>query len=125
MIDITEPLRRMVQGSGLHNGQVLIFVPGSTGALSTVEFEPGLVKDLPEFFESIIPRNKVYHHDQTWGDGNGHSHIRATLVGPSLTIPLVKGKLILGTWQQVVFLEFDNRERNRRIGVQITGEESE
>jgi len=124
VINITDQLQEQVNKSKIRSGQVLAFVPGSTGALSTVEFEPGLLEDLPEFFESIIPKGKSYHHNATWGDGNGHSHVRATLVGPSLTIPLAEGNLILGTWQQVVFLEFDNRNRDRRIAVQILGTRS-
>jgi secondary thiamine-phosphate synthase enzyme len=122
MLDITPEIRKCTKESDLQNGQVLIFNPGSTGALSTVEYEPGLKKDLPAFFEKIIPRKQIYHHNETWGDGNGHSHVRATLIGPSLTIPLVGGELVLGTWQQIVFLEFDNKSRNRKIAIQIIGE---
>lgn len=122
IVDITSYIIDHVQLSQISNGIVLAFVPGSTGALSTVEFEPGLQRDLPEFFEKIIPQKQVYHHNETWGDGNGHSHVRATLVGPSLTIPLVQGQLTLGTWQQVIFLEFDNKSRNRKIALQILGD---
>jgi secondary thiamine-phosphate synthase enzyme len=105
------------------NGCVLLFVPGATGALSTIEYEPGLIKDLPEFMEKIIPEKQYYHHNETWHDGNGHSHLRATLVGPSLTIPIQDQELILGTWQQVVFLEFDNKPHQRKIAVQFMGEQ--
>lgn len=122
MIDITGHLCRIVGESRINDGSALVFVPGATGALSTIEYEPGLVRDFPEFMESIIPRKQHYHHNETWGDGNGHSHIRATLVGPSLTIPFADKTLILGTWQQVIFLEFDNKPHHRRIAVQVSGE---
>ena len=122
MVDITGNLRQLVEESGVTDGSVLVFVPGATGALSTIEYEPGLVRDFPEFMESIIPEKKYYHHNETWGDGNGHSHLRATLVGPSLTVPFADKTLILGTWQQVIFLEFDNKPHHRRIAVQVSGE---
>ncbi len=122
IIDMTSEIERIVETSGLVNGQVLVFVPGSTGGISTVEYEPGLIKDLPDFFESIIPQNKTYCHNETWGDGNGHSHVRATLIGPSLMVPVEKGRMILGTWQQIVFIEFDNKSRRRKIVVQVMGE---
>lgn len=122
IIDLTGRLEEALAESGVTIGQIVVFVPGSTGALTTVEFEPGLVRDLPEFFERIIPSGTVYHHDATWGDGNGFSHLRASLVGPSISIPVSGGAMTLGTWQQVVFLEFDNRKRERRIRVSIIGE---
>ena len=122
IIDLTGTLEEALAESGVTIGQIVVFVPGSTGAVTTVEFEPGLVRDLPEFFERIIPSGTVYHHDATWGDGNGFSHLRASLVGPSLSIPVSGGAMTLGTWQQVVFLEFDNRRRERRIRVSIIGE---
>ena len=122
IIDLTGRLEEALAESGVTIGQIVVFVPGSTGAVTTVEFEPGLVRDLPEFFERIIPSGTVYHHDATWGDGNGFSHLRASLVGPSLSIPVSGGAMTLGTWQQVVFLEFDNRKRERRIRVSIIGE---
>jgi len=122
IIDISGHVKQLVQEAGIENGSVLIFVPGSTGALSTVEFEPGLVKDIPEFLEKIIPESNYYHHNETWHDGNGHSHIRATLMGPSLTVPIVDAQLTLGTWQQIIFLEFDNKPHQRRLIVQIAGE---
>ena len=122
MADITDNVRGIVQGSEIMNGQVLIFVPGATGALSTIEYEPGLIKDFPELMERIIPEKKYYHHNETWHDGNGHSHLRATLVGPSLTVPFENQRLLLGTWQQIIFLEFDNKPHRRKIVAQVTGE---
>jgi secondary thiamine-phosphate synthase enzyme len=122
VIDITDDVRYIVEASGINDGSVLIFVPGATGALSTVEYEPGLVKDWPRLMEKLIPRSEKYFHNETWHDGNGHSHLRATLVGPSLTVPFADARLILGTWQQIVFLEFDNKPHHRRIAVQINGE---
>jgi secondary thiamine-phosphate synthase enzyme len=122
MVDITDEVRGIVGQSEIINGQVLIFVIGSTGALSTIEYEPGLMKDFPELMENLIPEKKYYHHNETWHDGNGHSHLRATLVGPSLTVPFENRRLILGTWQQIVFLEFDNKPHRRKIAVQLMGE---
>lgn len=122
MHDITSEVAAVVQSSNLNNGTVTIFVPGSTAGISTVEFEPGLKRDLPEMFEKIAPMKKTYHHDATWHDGNGFSHVRASLLGPSLTVPFTDGKMILGTWQQIVLVDFDNRARNRRVAVQVMGE---
>lgn len=122
IIDITPQLREAVESSGISGGTVTVFVPGSTAGLTTIEYEPGLLKDLPEFWEKLIPSNKSYHHDETWHDGNGFSHLRAALIGPDITVPFVNSTLTLGTWQQVVFLEFDNRGRERRLVVQIIGE---
>lgn len=122
IIDLTHHLKTLIKETTMSNGCVLLFVPGATGALSTIEYEPGLIKDLPELMEKMIPEKKYYHHNETWHDGNGHSHLRATLVGPSLTIPIQDRELILGTWQQVVFLEFDNKPHRRKIAVQIMGE---
>ncbi len=122
VIDITDDVRQIVMQSGAENGSVLVFVPGATGALSTIEYEPGLVKDWPRLMEKLIPTREYYNHNETWHDGNGHSHLRATLVGPSLTVPFENQRLILGTWQQIVFLEFDNKSHHRRIAVQVTGE---
>lgn len=121
IVDLTERLEAALSESGVTTGQAVLFVPGSTGALTTVEYEPGLLRDLPEFFERIIPSGRTYHHDATWGDGNGFSHLRASLVGPSLSIPVSGGALTLGTWQQVVFMEFDNRKRQRTVRVSIMG----
>lgn len=122
IIDITGNVQNIINQSEINNGNVLIFVPGSTGAISTVEYEPGLVKDIPELMEKIIPEKKNYYHNETWHDGNGHSHLRATLVGPSLTVPFENNRLVLGTWQQIIFLEFDNKPHHRKIVVQIMGE---
>ena len=122
IVDLTGRIEAALSESGVETGQLVVFVPGSTGAVTTVEYEPGLVRDLPEFFERIVPSGKTYHHDATWGDGNGFSHLRASLVGPSLSIPVSNGAMTLGTWQQVVFLEFDNRERRRRVELSIVGE---
>jgi len=121
ILDVTGNVQEVVDRHGLQEGHVLVFCQGSTGALSTVEFEPGLLVDLPELFERLAPRDIPYRHDETWHDGNGHSHVRATLVGPSLTIPVEKGKLQLGTWQQVIFMDFDNRPRDRNLVVQVLG----
>jgi secondary thiamine-phosphate synthase enzyme len=122
IIDITERVAVAVQESGLQSGIAVIFVPGATGAITTIEHEPGLIDDIRAALERIAPKHLQYAHDQRWGDGNGHSHIRASLVGPSLTVPFAIGQLMLGTWQQIVFLEMDNRPRERRIIVQIMGE---
>lgn len=122
IIDLTPKVAESVQQSRIQDGIVLTFVPGSTAAITSIEFEPGLLADLPEFFEKIIPSEKSYHHDQTWGDGNGYAHLRAALVGPSFACPISGGRLALGTWQQIVLLEFDNRPRRREIAVQIVGD---
>lgn len=122
IIDITNDLEKIVQDSKIKSGMVTIFVSGSTGALTTIEFEPGLVKDFPEMLERLAPKDIEYGHEQMWHDGNGHSHVKASLVGPSLTIPFTESKLLLGTWQQVVFVELDTRSRNRNLVLQIIGE---
>jgi secondary thiamine-phosphate synthase enzyme len=122
IIDITPSLRKYVQEAGVDNGNILVFVPGSTGSLTTIEYEPGLLKDLPELLERIIPMHTSYHHDNTWHDGNGYAHLRAALMGSSITIPFADKELQLGTWQQVVFIDFDNRSRQRNLHVQIYGE---
>ena len=122
IIDITAELRDLHRGTGLTDGYILVFVPGSTGGLTTIEYEPGLLKDIPEMFEKIAPVNGRYHHDETWHDGNGYAHLRSALTGPSIMIPFEKGMLQLGTWQQVVFIDFDNRPRQRNLHVQISGE---
>ena len=122
IIDITPDLRLYLEESGMDNGHLIVFVPGSTGGLTTIEYEPGLLKDLPEMFEKFAPMGIRYHHDDTWHDGNGYAHLRAALIGPSLTVPFENGRLQLGTWQQVVFLDFDNRPRSRTLHVQICGE---
>ena len=120
--DITDQIRNHVASSGIGSGTVTVFVPGSTGGLTTIEYEPGLLKDFPELMEELIPSDRPYEHDKTWHDGNGFSHLRSALIGPDITIPFVSGKLTLGTWQQVVFLDFDNRGRQRKLVVQIFGE---
>jgi secondary thiamine-phosphate synthase enzyme len=121
VIDITAQVAEELAASGLSAGIVNICVCGSTGALTTCEYEPGLVRDIKEIFNKLIPPGD-YHHDQTWHDGNGHSHLRASLVGPSLALPFVGGQLALGTWQQIIFIDFDNRSRSRQLTVQIVGE---
>jgi secondary thiamine-phosphate synthase enzyme len=121
MKDITDQVRDIVVKSNIDSGSALIFVPGATGALSTIEYEPGLTKDFPELMEKIIPEKEYYLHNETWHDGNGHSHLRATLIGPSLTVPFQEGSLILGTWQQIIFLEFDNKPHHRKLVVQLMG----
>lgn len=120
--DITAQAQGIVRKHGLKEGQITLFVPGSTGALTTIEYEPGLMKDLPEAFERMAPSGRRYHHDDTWGDGNGYAHVRASLLGPSLVVPFSGGKLLLGTWQQIIFVDFDNRPRQRSIVAQVTGE---
>lgn len=122
IVNLTGEIESMLDESGVRKGQLTVFVPGSTGAITTIEYEPGLLDDMPRLFEKLIPSGVTYSHDRTWGDGNGFSHLRAALVGPSLTIPVSDGALTLGTWQQVVFLEFDNRPRNRHVVVSIVGE---
>ena len=122
ILDITHAVFKAVVESGLKNGVVTVFVPGSTGALTTIEYEPGLLKDLPNILERIAPRNIPYEHEKRWHDGNGHSHVRASLIGPSLTVPFIDERLTLGTWQQIVFVELDIRSRSRRLILQIIGE---
>jgi secondary thiamine-phosphate synthase enzyme len=121
IFDITPDVAAKLKGTGLKSGTVTAFCPGSTGGLSTVEYEPGLIKDIPEFFDRIIPEGH-YHHDMTWHDGNGHSHLRATLLGPSLVVPFVDGRLTLGTWQQIIFCDFDNKPHRRKLVLQFIGE---
>ncbi len=122
LIDITQDVARAIQRSGLANGMVTVFNIGSTAAITTFEFEPGLIHDMQELYEKLVPSKKHYAHDDTWGDANGFSHLRAALQGPSLTIPFENGELLLGTWQQVVLAEFDNRPRQRQVVVQTIGE---
>lgn len=122
ILDITDEVIQAVNTTKLENGIVTIFIPGATGALTTIEYEPGLLIDLPNILEKIAPKNFLYEHEKRWHDGNGHSHVRASLIGPSITVPFVKGNLTLGTWQQIVFLELDARSRKRKIILQIIGE---
>ncbi|OGO33031.1 MAG: secondary thiamine-phosphate synthase enzyme [Chloroflexi bacterium RBG_16_54_18] len=120
--DITAQIAECVKGSGLQNGIVCVFCPSSTSALTTIEFENGCLSDLRRVFDEIVPPEKAYQHNVRWDDGNGHSHVRAAMLGASLTIPFVKTRLTLGTWQQVIFVDFDNRPRQRELVVQILGE---
>lgn len=122
IIDITDQVALSLSESELKKGTLTVFIPGSTAGITTTEFEPGLLKDLPILFEELVPKNSHYNHDLTWGDGNGYSHLRAALVKSFFTVPFVDGEMILGTWQQIVLIDFDNRHRNRKIVVQIMGE---
>ncbi|RLE14650.1 YjbQ family protein [Candidatus Aerophobetes bacterium] len=122
VFNITEKVKAEVEKSGLKKGIVNIFVPGATGALTTIEYEPGLIQDLKELLDRYIPPGRNYHHEKRWHDGNGHSHLRASLVGPSISIPFVNKTLTLGTWQQIIFLEFDNKPHRRELVVQVVGE---
>jgi secondary thiamine-phosphate synthase enzyme len=122
IVDLTPQVARIVSGGAVETGEVLLFVPGSTAALTTIEYEPGVLEDLRRAIERIAPRGISYDHDRAWGDGNGYAHVRAALLGPSLVIPFQARRLLLGTWQQVVLLDFDNRPRTRRILVRIRGE---
>jgi len=122
IVDITDQTSKAILESKLEDGIVTVFVSGSTAAVTTIEYEPGLRKDFPKMLNRIIPKDIEYEHDNTWHDGNGHSHVRASLIGPSLTVPFKDGNLILGTWQQIVFVELDTRSRKRRIILQIIGE---
>jgi secondary thiamine-phosphate synthase enzyme len=122
IIDITSQVAGQVAESGISNGTVTIFVPGSTAGVTTIEYESGLVTDLQQMWERIVPRNIPYNHDRRWGDGNGHSHVRASMLGPSLVVPFTDGRLTLGTWQQIIMVDFDNRPRSRQVVLQIMGE---
>jgi secondary thiamine-phosphate synthase enzyme len=122
IIDITGRVADQVGASGLRSGTATVFVSGSTGAVTTVEYESGLVEDLQRLFEQIAPRGAHYAHDARWGDDNGHAHVRASLLGPSLAVPFAEGQLLLGTWQQIVLIDFDNRTRQREVIVQVVGE---
>jgi secondary thiamine-phosphate synthase enzyme len=122
MIDITDQARDRVAESGLSNGIVTIFCPSATSALTTIEYESGCLSDLKRLFDEIAPQNQHYAHNARWGDGNGHSHVRAALLKASLTVPFVSGRLTLGTWQQIIYVDFDNRSRNRELVVQVIGE---
>ncbi len=122
MIDITTQTLELVKKSGIRNGNVTIFVSGSTAALTTIEFEPGLKRGFPDMLERIAPSDIDYGHEQMWHDGNGHSHVKASLIGPSLTIPFTNSKLLLGRWQQIVLIELDTRARDRNLILQILGE---
>ncbi len=122
MHDVTPRVQELVVLHGFSEGQALVFVPGSTAGVTTIEFEDGLVEDFPALFERIAPRGIRYGHEERWHDGNGHSHVRASLLGPSLAVPFSGGRLLLGTWQQVVLVDFDVRARRREVVVQLSGE---
>jgi secondary thiamine-phosphate synthase enzyme len=122
IIDITQQVTKEVKRSSLQNGAVTLFIPGSTASLTTIEFEGGVINDLKKAIERMAPEDINYEHDMRWGDGNGYAHVRAAMIGPSLHIPIIEGRMTLGTWQQIVLLDFDNRPRERHIVVQISGE---
>ncbi len=122
VVDITDHVQELVNGSKLSDGIAFLFVPGSTAALTTIEYEPGLVSDFPAALDRLVPRNVSYEHEKRWHDGNGHSHVKAALLGPDLAVPFQKRKLMLGTWQQIVFVELDVRPRQREVIVQLIGE---
>ena len=122
ILDITDRVRGEIQGSGIADGVVTLFTPSSTSAVTTIEYESGAIQDLQGLFERIAPEGIEYRHNLRWGDGNGHSHVRHALLGPSLVVPIQKGRMTLGTWQQIVFVDFDNRSRSRSVVVQVMGE---
>jgi secondary thiamine-phosphate synthase enzyme len=122
ILDVTGEVAEAVRGSGITNGIATVFVTGSTAGLTTLEFEPGLVHDLNAAFERLYPREMEYRHHERWGDDTGHSHVRASMLGPSLVVPVSEGELTLGTWQQIVLVDFDTRPRTREFLVQILGE---
>ncbi len=122
IVNITQIVGTAVRETKLNDGIVTVFVPGATGALTTIEYEPGLLEDFPNMLERVAPKTASYDHEKRWHDGNGHSHVRASLIGPSITIPFVKNELTLGTWQQIVFMELDVHGRNRNLILQIIGE---
>jgi secondary thiamine-phosphate synthase enzyme len=120
IIDITPLVVNRVNESEVREGAVTLFIPGSTAALTTIEFESGVVNDLRKAIDRMAPKELYYEHNERWGDGNGYAHVRAALIGPSLHIPIINGEMTLGTWQQIVLIDFDNRPRERRIMIQIT-----
>ena len=122
IVDITRQVAQELAASGLKDGTVTVFVSGSTGGITSVEYESGLISDLQALFDRLAPSNAHYQHDLRWGDGNGHAHVRASLLGASLTVPFVDQRLTLGTWQQIVFIDFDNRPRSRELVLQFMGE---
>ncbi|MGA8848991.1 MAG: secondary thiamine-phosphate synthase enzyme YjbQ [Dehalococcoidia bacterium] len=122
IIDITSQVAKNVEKSGINSGIVTLFIVGSTAGITTIEYEPNLLSDFKNMWDRVIPQNISYEHNKTWGDGNGHSHVRASTLGASLIIPFVNKKLTLGTWQQIVFVDFDNRSRSRKMVLQIIGE---
>lgn len=120
--NITEQVQKAVTSSKIKSGQALVFVVGSTAGVTTIEYEPALEQDMKDLMEKLIPAKVSYNHDKTWGDANGYSHLRSSLIGPSLVVPVAGGQLILGTWQQIVAIDFDNRPRQRKIVLQVSGE---
>jgi len=122
VINITGEVEQAVSASKIKDGIVTVFVYGSTASVSTVEYEPGLIKDIKRIDEKLIPSDVTYAHDETWGDANGYAHLRATIIGPSITVPIEKGSMTLGTWQQIIVIDHDNRPRSREIIVQVMGE---
>lgn len=120
--EVTGAISDAVARSGLKNGTATVFCPSATSAVTTIEYESGALSDLRRLFDEIVPADRTYAHDARWHDGNGHSHVRAALLGPSLTIPFVDGRLTLGTWQQVIYVDFDNRPRRRELILQLVGE---
>lgn len=122
ILDITTQVEEHVKKSKIHSGLVTVFCMGSTAAITTIEYEPGLLKDLPEAMERFAPHEAVYEHHLRWQDGNGHSHVRAAIIGPSLTIPIINGKMPLGTWQQIALLELDVQPRSRKLIIQAVGD---
>jgi secondary thiamine-phosphate synthase enzyme len=120
--DLTSDVAQLINQSPVESGIVTVFVPGSTAGITTIEFEPGAISDLTDRINKLIPRDIYYKHNERWGDGNGFSHVSAAVLGPSLTVPFANKKLMLGTWQQIVFLEFDNHPRSRIVAIQIMGE---
>jgi secondary thiamine-phosphate synthase enzyme len=122
VLDITGPVSHSLAETGLKAGIVTIFCPSSTSGLTTIEYEPGAIRDLQRLFDEILPPDRQYAHNARWGDGNGHSHVRAALLKASLTVPFVDGLLVLGTWQQIIYVDFDNRSRRRELVIQVMGE---
>lgn len=122
MCDLTAQVSQVVENSGIRTGTVQVFNVGSTASIGTIEFEPGLQRDLPEVLDKLMPPNRHYGHEQAWHDGNGHSHLQATVLGPSISVPVAEGKLVLGTWQQIFHLECDIKPRQRSIVITVTGE---
>jgi secondary thiamine-phosphate synthase enzyme len=119
IVDITKEVENIIDSHQIETGQALVYVAGSTASITSIEYEPGLVKDLPEILEKLIPMDYQYQHDETWHDGNGYAHIRSSIIGSSFSVPIINGSLILGTWQQIVLVDFDNKPRTRQIIVQI------
>ena len=122
VVDLTGQARRLVEESGVRDGTLHLFVPGSTAGLTTIEYEPGCVQDLRDAFERVAPRHGQYEHNARWGDGNGYAHVRAALLGPSLSLPVAGTEIVAGTWQQIILVDFDNKRRDRRLVVTVTGD---